>query len=203
MIVILKRGGLVISVLILLSCTSGPNTKIREYFNDVQVIQNTAFPLTAVRDFNYNDARQIDSTTVLAMYPDSILAGIELNQVVCYPYGRYTESDDWFSVIVLREHGEWLKTLELMYFSNEEELLSIITLAGNGGDMGYTFEASGEFDGIESYNLLSLSKYYEMDLIDDTEILVGCDSSNTVTRIDQKTRKVISREVQKHECLPQ
>jgi hypothetical protein len=204
MIIILKRYGLVFfTILVFLCCANESDTRIRDYFNEVPVIHNSAFSLSVFEDFNYTGARHIDSTTLLAMYPDSMLVGIELNHVLCYPYGRYRESNEWFSVIVLREHGEWLKTLELMHFSNEEELLSIITLASIGGDMDYSFKASGEFDGSEKYNLTSISKYYEMDLVNEVEIIVGCDSSIVVTKIDQNSREIISREIQKYKCLAQ
>lgn len=179
-------------------CNSLESEKcIRENFKNTPYIELDAFTSELILNFDYSDSLLLSSDVLIKMYPDSICNDFNFNENPCYAYGRYKESEKFYSVIVLREHGEWLKTLDLLSYNYNNELQSMIYLAGVADDAGNSYKGWGEFINDSIYKGVNVSKYYEVDFLEDKVTLVSYDSTVVTTRFNH-SRKIIDVEKNKY-----
>lgn len=179
-------------------CNSLESEKnFREYFKNTPYTELDAFTSELILNFNYSDSLLLGVDILKSMYPDSICDSINLDVNPCYAYGRYRESEEFYSVIVLREHGDWLKTLDLLSYNYNNELQSIIYLAGISDDGGYSFRGYGEFLNDSIYKATGISTYYEIDLLEDKVTSESYDSTVVITRFDN-LGKIVNVEKNKY-----
>lgn len=192
------KSVLLIIYLALSFCNSLESEKnIREYFKNAPNIELDTFTSDLILNFDYDDSLLLSGDILINIYPDSICDNFNFNENPCYAYGRYKETEKFYSVIVLREHGEWLKTLDLLSYNYNNELQSMIYLAGTADDGGYSFKGSGEFINDSIYKGISVSRYYEIDLLEDTITFESYDSTIVITKFDN-FKKIVNVEKIKH-----